>query len=760
MITLEILITGVVQGVGFRPFVYKNAIDNNIYGFVKNNNKGVYILSQGSKENIESFLNSIKKPPKIAQIQTITTKNINTNTIYTSFCIANSNDDDIKMADITPDIAMCDDCKKELFDKQNKRYLYPFISCTNCGGRYSLIKELPYDRQNTAMDIFHMCDDCKKEYNDIKNRRFHSQINCCKKCGPRLIFTEIFNFNNLDSRLNIESINPLQNAINAIKNGHIVALKGIGGYALVCDATNNKAIENLRKRKQRPTKPFAIMCKNIEQAKLLATINKTEVELLLSPQAPIVLCDANISQNISLKLIAPNLNKIGIILPYTPIHHLLFNKIQTPLIFTSANTSGEPIIKDFKNIYEKLQNVCDYALTYNRDILNPIDDSLVRVINDKMQVLRRARGFNNTLNIFNTTQNFIALGAEQKNTFCISINKKNMMSPHLGDLHNVESINNAKETIKLFKRQYNANINEFITDMHPLYSNKKLITENSNLHTIQHHFAHLLSNIAENKIDKKTLGIIFDGTGYGLDGNIWGGEFLLYDPREPLKFKRIAFFENFCLLGGKKAINDIRRLGLEGLFLTFGNQVFEIQHKLIDSLKHDFGDNAIDIFYRQHKSGKMPQCNSIGRLFDMVAILCNVIGKQSYEGECGMILESLAENSNIQHGYNFTIKNQIISIKEILLGIIQDIQKAESTNNISKKFHVTLSNIVNEISKLYFKEYECIALSGGCFQNKLLTNLIQANHKNIYINEAIPCNDGGISVGQAYYLKRKLSSKD
>lgn len=755
MITLEVLIVGIVQGVGFRPFVYKSAINNNINGFVKNTNKGVYILAQGSKENIESFLDSFNNPPQAAQIESINTKTIMSHTLYTNFQIKKSDNKDTKTADIAPDIAMCDDCKEELFDKQNKRYLYPFTSCTNCGGRYSIIKELPYDRDNTAMDIFAMCDDCKEEYNDINNRRFHSQINCCKKCGPRLIFTEIFDYNNLDSSLNIESINPLQNAINAINNGHIIALKGLGGYTLVCDATNNKAIKNLRARKKRPTKPFAIMCKDISMAKLLAKISKQEEELLLSPQAPIVLCDINKSHNIPLHLIAPNLNKLGIILPYTPIHHLLCSQIQVPLIFTSANISGEPIIKDFKNIYKKLQHVCDYALTYNRDIINPIDDSLVRAINNQMQILRRARGFNNTINTLNKEQNFIALGAEQKNTFCININNKTMLSPHLGDLYNIESLNNAKETIRLFTKQYNANINEFIADMHPLYSNKKLVTENSNLHTIQHHFAHLLSNIAENKINKKTLGIIFDGTGYGLDGNIWGGEFLLYDPKQPLKFRRIAFFESFYLLGGEKAIKDIRRLGLEGLFLAFGNQVFQIQHKLIDSLKDEFGENAIDIFYKQHKSGKMPRCNSIGRLFDMVAILCNAIDKQSYEGECGMILESLAETSNITHGYSFKINNQTISIKEILLEIIKDIHNKESINNISKKFHITLVNIINEISKLYAHEYEYIAISGGCFQNKLLTSLIQQTNKNIYINKKIPCNDGGISVGQAYYMNLK-----
>ncbi|WP_104722071.1 carbamoyltransferase HypF [Helicobacter mesocricetorum] len=757
--TFQILIKGIVQGVGFRPFVYKIATRYHLKGYVLNNTQGVKLCIQGEEKNLKSFLKALKNPPNSARIDSISQKELKTSPNFQSFEIKKSLENSLKSAIIPADIALCKKCKKELFNPKNRRYLYPFISCTDCGGRYSLIHSLPYDREKTAMADFTMCKACQKEYENPASRRFHSEINCCQDCGPKLFFTRDFNPQKLpDSKIapflnTLE--NPLESAICALKNGEILAIKGIGGYALVCDARNKDTIINLRKHKNRPKKPFAIMCKDTKMAKQFATLNTQEIKVLNSPIAPILLSQTKDS-SLPLEVIAPNLRTLGIILPYAPLHYLLFASLDFPLIFTSANVSGEPLLKDYYQICEKLPNVCDGILLYNRDIVNPIDDSLVRVIRQKTQVLRRARGYLCDVSLpFKHSSNFITLGAQQKSTFTFHFSKKTLLSPHLGDLDNLQSFENFQKTLKLFSTKYAKKIHTFGLDMHPNYSQRHLVQPQDKTILIQHHFAHLLSNIAENSIKEEVLGVIFDGTGYGTDGRIWGGEFLEWNPNNPLTFKHLWHFQPFYLLGGESAIKDTRKLAIEALFVAFKTNYHQIKLPFIASLQNDYGANILEILYHLHQRQNQPLCQSVGRLFDIIASLCGAIEKTSYEGEGGMILESLAkyalQNKKTPQAYTFKFQDSTIFWEIMIQEICNDLKNNIPKEQIALNFHFTLAKIIQTLTQ----KQQNIALSGGCFQNLILTTLTLKllKNKSVFLNHQIPCNDGGISFGQAYFMQ-------
>lgn len=789
LLSYEFRLQGVVQGVGFRPFVYRIATKHLLKGFVCNDTQGVFILAQGSKKDLEAFAKDLQNPPKAAKILHFSQNPCPTHKLYQDFTIQQSKQSSLLSATIPADIALCQDCLEELLDPNNRRFGYPFISCTNCGARYSLISALPYDRKNTAMQKFKMCKECQNEYNNPNSRRFHSEINCCQVCGPKLFYTHrLKDFiaakeflksipdSELYERAKAHNLhfahNPLEEAIEDLKKGKILAIKGIGGYALVCNALSTEAITLLRERKHRPRKPFAILCKDLKMAEHYAQLNADEKEILTSPIAPILLAEVKNAEShtkshaLPLHCIAPNLKTLGIILPYTPLHYLLTKALDFPLIFTSANLSGEPIIKSFNTIIERLGEVCDGILSYNREILNAIDDSLIqfyhlkeRNLLENFQVMRRARGFLCDISLphfASNSQNFIALGAQQKATFCLHFRDKTLLSPHLGDLDNPASLNNFVNTQQLFCAQYQASFKTSVLDLHPNYTQKDFIDKNTQTHFVQHHFAHLLSNIAENSIECEVLGVIFDGTGYGVDGNIWGGEFLKWSPNKPLEFSRVAHFDSFALLGGEKAIKDIRRLGLEVLFSAFKEDYAKLNLPLLESLKQEFGESILETFYHFHKSDKKILCNSVGRLFDAVSALCGVCLKADYEGEGGMILESLAAKDKTPKAYPFKIKDNLILWQFLIQAIYQDLQNAIPLAQIALNFHYTLAQIIATI----VQDSAYIALSGGCFQNKLLTQLtLEAlEGKKVFLHHQIPCNDGGISFGQAYY--QCLSARD
>ncbi|MCI5968422.1 carbamoyltransferase HypF [Helicobacter sp.] len=772
-ITYEFELQGVVQGVGFRPFVYRIAKECGVFGNVRNTTAGVTILAQGTKKALECFEKALQTPPKVAKVTKIFKQEIKNAESFFDFSIMQSTQGNGLGATIPADIALCEECLREMQNPKNRRFGYAFISCTNCGGRYSLIKTLPYDRQSTAMADFVMCKACQDEYNDPNSRRFHSEINCCYDCGPRLFFTE-----NLEAykectedfvlckRLGEDCMqNPLERAVEYLKAGKILAIKGIGGYALVCNGLDSQAILALRKRKNRPRKPFALMCKNTEMAESYVHLSALQKEILNSSAAPILLCDFKDNISLPLSIIAPKLATLGIILPYAPLHYLLFEKLNFPLIFTSANVSGEPIIKDFSQIVEAFEGVCEGVLFYNRNILNPIDDSLVRVITHKgkeqMQVLRRARGFLSEITLpFKSAQDFIALGAQQKATFCLKIQNKVLLSPHLGDLENIESVENFLKTQKLFLTQYKIAPKNFVLDLHPNYAQRGFISDAKRIECVQHHFAHLLSNVVENRIDKKVLGVIFDGTGYGdsskdRQGMIWGGEFLEWNPKKPLEYQRVAYFDALMLLGGERAIEDIRRLGLSLIFESFKGE-----YKTLDlSLFKEFSQEELEIFYALNakQSRVRVPCNSVGRLFDGVSALCGVCVQSSYEGEGGMVLESFALNalkkleSKKLRAYSYTIQEGVVNYQSMVREICKELESGVEVCEIALRFHITLASVIAEIAK----DYTHIALSGGCFQNALLTQLVLEKlvGKEVYLNGEIPCNDGGISVGQAYFME-------
>jgi len=730
-------IYGLVQGLGFRPFIYNLALKHFLKGYVSNNGEGVYIELNTTYKKLYKFMEQIqlKKPP-LSKIEYFSITLKNDIKKFENFTIKESQESFSISTMIPSDIAMCKKCEIELNDKNNRRYQYPFITCTNCGPRYSIIKNLPYDRCNTSMDKFKMCDKCKKEYTNPKDRRYHAQPIGCFDCGVELSI-----YDKGKNKLEINSKNYIDDIVTHIESGKIVAIKGIGGYHLVCDATNTKTVDLLRERKYRPYKPFAVMVKNIVMAKTIVTLNDKEKELLSSHKRPIVLCQQTTKSNIS-DLIAPNINQLGVLLPYTPIHTLILNKLNNPIVATSANISGEPLCKTFDEIMN-LSHIWDYCLDNNRDIINSCDDSIAFVENDKTFMLRIARGYSpNYLKLpKNTNKKILCLGANQKSTIGIVIKDKMILSPYIADLNSLETINRFKSQIDTFKKTYNFEPEIVVCDKHPSYESTKYAIElkkqNPNLELIQvqHHYAHILATMAINNISSKVLGVSFDGTGYGDDNNLWGGEFLICNNNS---YKRVAHFNYFKLLGGTLAIKEPRRVALSFLFDIYGKDALNISNKTINS----FSKEELKILYTLwEKNINSPLTSSCGRLFDVVASLLNIVQVSSYEGESGLLLESYYDSS-ITDYFQFDINNKIIDFKCIVIQILK-----EKNHFIAiSKFFNTLVQIIYEMGEKYKLP---IVLGGGVFQNRVLIRLLIEKIPNIILPKEFISNDSAIAYGQA-----------
>jgi hydrogenase maturation protein HypF len=737
--TYQIDIKGVVQGVGFRPFVYRLSHELNITGEVYNNSLGVTIRLNATNKELELFLEKLQKElPPLSKIDSIETKEIAFKE-FTNFSIIQTSEQNLKTALLPPDISICKECEAELFDKNNRRYLYPFITCTNCGVRYSIIEKLPYDRVNTSMKFFTMCKECEKEYNNPLDRRYHAQPIGCWNCGPTI---ELL-VNNQE--LKAKGLDAIKEAVSLLKSGKIIALKGVGGYHLICDATNEEALKELRKRKKRADKPFAVMVKDISMARDLAIISKKEEELLNSKERPIVICKSLLP---SQSQIAPNINKIGLFLPYTPLHLLILEKLQRPIVATSANISDEPIATNLESL-QSLQNVYDAVLEHNREIVNGCDDSVVMLVQNRVITLRRARGYT-PLSIklpFKLKRPTLALGANQKSTIAIGFEDNAILSPHIGDLNGIGSIEYYKKNINTLQRIYNFEPQKVVCDLHPNYESTKyafeIAKENKdiNLHQVQHHHAHILACMAEHKIKGKVFGVAFDGTGLGTDKKLWGGEFLLCDYHS---FQRVAHINYFKLLGGGKAIKEPKRVALSLLFDIFGKEALSLNIPTIKAFKKE----ELNLLYLAWQKGlNAPLSSSVGRLFDAVASISGVIQELSFEGQSGLLLEELYDK-NITSAYNFNVKNSVISTKELIKEMIQESNK---TVAVSKFFNT----IVTMVASIY-KEYSNypLVLSGGVFQNTILLNLLLQKFPNIYISSKIPPNDGGIALGQIVSLSK------
>lgn len=749
----KIIVEGIVQGVGFRPFVYRIANEMNLKGWVKNTGGKVEIVV--NTNDCEAFLSNIKSNAPIhSDIHKITLSEHKTSKNYDFFEIIKSTSSTMGLhSSIPKDIAICQECLKEIKNHKNRRYQYAFTNCTDCGPRYTIINSFPYDRANTSMQPFKMCKECQKEYDNPLDRRFHAQPNSCPDCAIKLEFI------NKKSR----SFNEyaLRDSINAIKTGKIIAIKGIGGFALVCDGRNNQAISKLREKKNRLKKPFALMVKNIHMALELSDLSDLEIEALSSPVAPIVLGVKKPSDLYS-PLVAPNLSTIGILLPYSGIHHLLFEQIDFPLVFTSANLSGEPIISSYEELEDKIGSMVDGVLDYNREIVHCIDDSVLQMMAGEMRVIRVARGLSPVdieLNEDLDLKTCIGMGAEQKITITYSMGNKYLVSPYIGDLNNPSSMDRYEKVLDFFDETYLGNPDVFVSDFHQNYhssikSARKSIEFSCKNEKIQHHHAHFCAIFAEAMIQNKNItptteaiGLIWDGTGLGEDGSIWGGEIFVGNLKEK---RRIGHFEEFSLLGGEGAIKDIYKIGY-ALALQTGAK------KLISRYEIHLGKEAKILKQMFDKKINLVKTTSVGRLFDGVASLCGLLDKNSFEAESGMLLESLGNQSDDKKSYDFAIKDGVVLISTMILQIQEDILGG-NISKVARNFIYTLANIALYFAKKY-PSYP-VLFSGGVFQNKILCNdieeLFDTYGIDFYMHKILPSNDMNISFGQAVYAQHHL----
>jgi len=746
----NILIKGIVQGVGFRPFIHKLVKNYNLSGWVLNSNQGVEIEVEGKTEEINSFVNAIKeKLPPLAKIEKIEVSQLPL-VGYKEFSIKKSivkEEDSFVL--VSPDISICEDCLQELFEPHNRRFRYPFINCTNCGPRFTIIKDIPYDRKKTTMDNFKMCSLCQNEYDDIEDRRYHAQPNACADCGPQVSLYQ--------NKRKIEGIDPIEKAVKLLKEGKIGAIKGLGGFHLACDATNNKAVARLRRLKNREAKPFALMSFSLEKITQYCKVGDKEKEWLVDRARPIVLLKKREDSVISTS-VAPGNNYLGVMLPYTPLHYLLLKDNFTALIMTSGNITDQPIIADNLEALDKLDGIVDFFLTYDRDIFNRCDDSVVKIINDDNVFFRRSRGYvPHPIILDFKLKEVLALGGELKSTIGFSKENYIFLSQYLGDLKSVETLEFFKESITSFKKMFKAKPEIIACDLHPdylstQYAEEMKVKKGFKIVKVQHHHAHIVSCMAENNVKEKVIGVAYDGTGYGDDGNVWGGEFLLCDLK---KYSRAGHLKYYPLPGGDKAIVEPWRMAYSYLYSIYGPKA--------KTLDIDFNQrmdcNSLSIIEKMiDKNINSPLTSSCGRLFDAISSLIGIKDEISYEGQAAMELESFC-SSGITEGYKFrTYKEEekfIIDPQEIFINIIKDLKKGLDKKIIAAKFHNTVAEFTVELCGKIRENtgINGIALSGGVFQNKYLTEKVIFSLEDkgfkVYIQRKVPPNDGGISLGQA-----------
>ncbi|MCX6122493.1 MAG: carbamoyltransferase HypF [Ignavibacteriales bacterium] len=754
-VRLRVVIHGAVQGVGFRPFVYRLATEMKLPGWVSNSGQGVFIEVESAKDTLNQFLFRLQKeiPPR-ACIQSLEFLFLDA-TGFTLFEIRKSDSAGIKTVLVLPDISTCPDCLKDIFDTSNRRYLYPFTNCTNCGSRFSIIEALPYDRPNSSMKKFEMCPDCKAEYENPFDRRFHAQPNACPLCGPKL---ELWNDK---GNVIAERHNALLQAVEILRTGKIVAVKGIGGFHLMVDARNDEAVRRLRTRKHREEKPLALMFPLLEAIKLECEVNEFEERLLLSPESPIVLLKrltVRNPQSFIASSVAPSNPYLGVMLPYTPLHHILLKELGFPVVATSGNLSDEPICTDENEALHRLNGITDMFLVHNRPIVRHVDDSIVRVIMGRELVLRRARGYA-PLPISVGTRHgvsLLAVGAHLKNTIALTSDDNVFISQHIGDLETMESLDAFHRVITDFQMLYETKPAQVVCDLHPDYLSSKFARSTGiPFIEIQHHYAHIASCMAENQLEGKLLGVSWDGTGYGLDGTIWGGEFLL---TTETSFEHIATFRSFRLPGGEKAIKEPRRIALGILYEIFGDNIFH-DNDLISV--QAFTPAELDVLKQMFvKNINMPVTTSAGRLFDAVASLIGLRQIVNYEGQAAMELEFLIQSVESEECYPFGIdealKLRIVDWRSVFEGILTDIKNHISPSTIAAKFHNTLVEIIVAVAMKI--KHNRVVLSGGCFQNKYLTEhtvkRLREEGFRPYWHQRVPPNDGGIALGQAYAALR------
>jgi hydrogenase maturation protein HypF len=739
-------VNGIVQGVGFRPFIFQLAQKYGLKGEVANTSAGVSILVEGLSANVTSFEADLAtQAPPLAYIVDIASQS-GTVKHYADFAIVKSQGESEMSTLISPDVSICDDCLAELLDPGNRRYHYPFINCTNCGPRYTIIGDIPYDRPKTSMRHFIMCAACQAEYDEPTNRRFHAQPNACDDCGPCVGL-----FDNLKNE--IDKQDPVGKAVELLKQGHILAIKGLGGYHLAADAANTDAVRRLRRRKMREEKPFAVMSADLAAIRGYAAVNTEEEQLLTSIRRPIVLLKKKVRNLIS-EQVAPRNNYFGVMLPYTPLHYLLLQYDFTALVMTSGNLSEEPIAIDNEDAFKRLAAIADYFLIHDRTIYLRSDDSIVRHIAGAERFIRRSRGVV-PIPVFlkNEVPPILACGAELKNTICVTRQDKAFLSQHIGDLENIATYDFFKLTVDHLKRILDIQPEIIACDMHPDYLSTQFAAEQVTIPNIQvqHHHAHVVSCMAEHKLEGAVIGLAFDGTGFGTDGTIWGGEILIAGSHE---FKRAGHLATVAMPGSAAAIKEPWRMAISYLQQTFGDNFQNLDLPVLGEIETEKVNILREMIAKKVNS---PLTSSLGRLFDGVAAICGIRKQVSFEGQAAMEFEMLAADAtNQMYDYQWEtgVSHRLLTAP-IIEGVVADIQNRVPIAKISAKFHRTLIRLFAEFCDLIRRENDLnrVVLSGGCFQNAtLLSGLMQALHAKkfeVFTHQQVPANDGGISLGQA-----------
>jgi hydrogenase maturation protein HypF len=740
---LHIEVSGMVQGVGFRPFIHHLATELGLTGWVCNTNEGASIEVEGRSQKIATFLKRLPlEKPEFSEIHRLKKTSISPLSAV-KFEILTSQYYGNPSTLVLPDLATCQKCIEEVFNPSDRRFLYPFTNCTHCGPRYTILRRLPYDRQNTSMAGFNLCNKCLREYEDPWNRRFHAQPLACPDCGPRLEFWD------LSGRVLREEHDALLAAQKLIRDGGILALKGLGGFLLLCDALSDDAVQKLRERKLRDEKPMAVMVTTLEQAKKIAVISGAEKTLLCSPSAPIVLLKKRRDLNLS-SLVAPKLTTVGIMLPYTPLHHILMVGCSFPVVATSGNLSEEPLCIDENDALSRLGEIADGFLIHNRPILRPVDDSVVRQVNGRALILRRARGYAPLpILLKDPVPPTMAVGSHMKNTVAVACGREVFLSPHIGDLETEASLKLMKDSLNGLQGLFKQSPSRVVCDSHPDYASSIYAQElKVPVVKVQHHHAHVLSVAMEHGLDPPFLGVAWDGTGYGIDGTIWGGEFFAV---RQSGIERIAHLRTFPLPGGEIAVREPVRAALGLLWELnggFGNAPI-YWNKVMNQ-------KDLDIMRQMLGSGfNSPLTSSVGRLFDAVASILNLRQATSFEGQAAMELEDLAEGSGASRNYEIKLRDQVLDWEPLVNSILLDMEEMVSPALISACFHDALARSVANVA--VNTGLQKVVLSGGCFQNRRLLVLSVRYLKQlgyrVFWPWKLPPNDGGIALGQIGALR-------
>ncbi len=746
IIARQIDINGIVQGVGFRPFVYQLARRHGLRGQVANTAAGVAVHLEGPAEGIGNFLDDLprQKPPLAHIVEIRSTER--TVQGFEGFSIAPSRGAEQRGTLIAPDAAVCEDCLRELFDPTDRRFEYPFINCTNCGPRYTIIEDIPYDRPRTSMRHFSMCPECQAEYDDPADRRFHAQPNACPVCGPQVALFD-------HRRATAGGADPIAGAARLIREGHIVAVKGLGGFHLAVDACNDAAVARLRRRKLREEKPLAVMSADLDTIAGYARLAAEESELLTARQRPIVLLPKRLPEKLAFE-VAPRNHYYGVMLPYTPLHHLLLAHGFTALVMTSANRSEEPIVIDNDDAFERLAQIADYFLVHDRDIYLRSDDSIVRHVAGHTRVVRRSRGFV-PVPVFLKSEvpAVLACGAELKNTVCLTRGRQAFLSQHIGDLENEATEAFFRLTIDHLKRILDISPEWVACDRHPDYLSTQWARSQSEATVIevQHHHAHIAAAMAEHQLQGPVIGLAFDGTGLGDDGTIWGGEILAADISG---FRRLAALEAVPMPGGAAAVKEPWRMGLAYLHTVFGDNLWELDVPLLRELDRDRARIVVQMVDRRINA---PLTSSLGRLFDGVAAILGLRGQVAYEGQAAIELEMIADGRDCG-AYPFEWDDgacRSLRVAPLLKALVADIHHRVPAFIVSRRFHETIIRMCSALCATLRSETQMrrVVLSGGCFQNALLSeglhHALAADGFEVFAHRLVPTNDGGLSLGQA-----------